>query len=169
MIHEATTTIGQLLKTSGNRGELILQLTQIESEDITHWESIFLLIEGGLVPFFLSDIRPKARHSAYVLLQDVTTHEQAQYLVGCECYIASSELDEEEKFSAQLIGYSVFNQKEYIGKVVAIDPLPQNPLLIVENNLGKAFTLPIHEDLILSLDEQQKRLFLELPEGLLDL
>jgi len=169
MIHEATTAIGKLLKTSGNRGELILQLTHIESENITHWESIFLHIEGGLVPFFIATIRPKAHHSAYIQLQDVTTLEEAQRLVGCPCYVPTAWLHEEEELTAELVGYQVFNQEDYIGKVVAIEPLPQNPLLIVENDSGRSYTLPIHEELILSLDEQKRELFLSLPEGLLDL
>ncbi len=169
MIQEATTAIGQLIKTSGNHGELILQLSQIESENITHWESIFLLIEGGLVPFFITDIRPKAQHSAFILLQDIDTPESAERLVGCPCYVASVFVEENEEFTAELIGYAIFNGETFVGEVVDIEPMPQNPLLIVENDEGQAFSLPIHEDLIISLDEEKKHLHLDLPEGLLDL
>jgi 16S rRNA processing protein RimM len=169
MIQEATTAIGQLIKTSGNHGELILQLSQIESENITHWESIFLLIEGGLVPFFISDIRPKAQHSAFIQLQDVNTPESAEKLVGAPCYVASVLVEENEELTAQLIGYAIFNGETYIGQVVAIEAMPQNPLLIVESDEGDEFTLPIHENLIILLDEEKKHLHLDLPEGLLDL
>jgi len=169
MIQEATTAIGQLIKTSGNRGELILQLSQFESENITHWESIFLLIEGGLVPFFIADIRPKARRSAFIQLQDIDSPESAEKLVGCPCYVASVLVEEIEEFTAGLIGYSIFNDETYIGRVVAIEAMSQNPLLIVESDDGEEFSLPIHENLIISLDEQKKHLHLDLPEGLLDL
>lgn len=169
MIQEATCPIGTLLKTSGNHGEIILQLTQIESENIRNWESIFLYIEGGLVPFFFSSIKPKARYSALVCFEDVESVEAAELLIGTDCYAPCNRIDDVQVKSQSFIGYDVFNGKELVGIVTGIEPLPNNPLLLVTDDAGKTYSLPLHEDFIVKVSERRKKIVLKLPEGLLDI
>ena len=62
-----------------------------------------------------------------------------------------------------LTGYEVLNSEHVVqGKVAAVDESTINTLLELEN--GRL--LPVHEDLIIEIDEPQKRIILDLPEGL---
>ena len=51
---------------------------------------------------------------------------------------------------------------EMQGRVAAVDESTINTLLELED--GRL--LPVHEDLIIEIDEPQKRIILDLPEGL---
>ena len=62
-----------------------------------------------------------------------------------------------------LTGYEVLNGEHVVqGKVAAVDESTINTLLELED--GRL--LPVHEDLIIEIDEPQKRIILDLPDGL---
>lgn len=62
-----------------------------------------------------------------------------------------------------LAGYEVLNAEgETQGRVLAVNESTINTLLEMED--GRL--LPIHEDLIVRIDETERRMVLDLPEGL---
>ena len=62
-----------------------------------------------------------------------------------------------------LTGYEVLNDSRVVqGRVAAVDESTINTLLELED--GRL--LPVHEDLIIEIDEPHKRIILDLPDGL---
>ena len=62
-----------------------------------------------------------------------------------------------------LKGYEVLNSEHVVqGKVATVNESTINTLLELED--GRL--LPVHENLIIEIDEPQKRIILDLPEGL---
>ena len=53
-----------------------------------------------------------------------------------------------------------------IGTITDYENIPGNPCLYVETKNGQVM-IPLHEELILSIDEKNQTLTMEIPEGLI--
>ena len=82
------------------------------------------------------------------------SHREAAVLLDCEL-----ESDEE----LDLSGWTVSNRGDVIGTVEHMELFPGNPCISVGGHL-----IPLHEDLITSLDDKKRKIDFNLPEGLLD-
>ena len=157
--------IGTMRRPHGKSGELQCQM------DNDYWDEaeadfLILLLDGIFVPFRVEDWRGKGADSLIFRLKGVDTEVKALRLVNAEAYMLRRDLNEEaeEMMTWQdLTGYEVLNSEHVVqGKVAAVDESTINTLLELED--GRL--LPVHEDLIIEIEEPQKRIILTLPEGL---
>lgn len=157
--------IGTMRRPHGKSGELQCQM------DNDYWDEaeadfLILLLDGIFVPFRVEDWRGKGADSLIFRLKGVDTEVKALRLMNAEAYLLRRDLAEEaeEMMTWQdLTGYEVLNGEHVVqGKVAAVDESTINTLLELED--GRL--LPVHEDLIIEIDEPQKRIILNLPEGL---
>ena len=157
--------IGTMRRPHGKSGELQCQM------DNDYWDEadadfLILLLDGIFVPFRVEDWRGKGADSLIFRLKGVDTEVKALRLVNAEAYMLRRDLNEEaeEMMTWQdLTGYEVLNSEHVVqGKVATVNESTINTLLELED--GRL--LPVHEDLIIEIDEQQKRIILDLPEGL---
>lgn len=157
--------IGTMRRPHGKSGELQCQM------DNDYWDEaeadfLILLLDGIFVPFRVEDWRGKGADSLIFRLKGVDTEVKALRLVNAEAYMLRRDLNEEaeEMMTWQdLKGYEVLNSEHVVqGKVAAVDETTINTLLELED--GRL--LPVHEDLIIEIDEPHKRIILTLPEGL---
>lgn len=157
--------IGTMRRPHGKSGELQCQM------DNDYWDEadadfLILLLDGIFVPFRVEDWRGKGADSLIFRLKGVDTEAKALRLVNAEAYMLRRDLNEEaeEMMTWQdLVGFEVLNSEETVqGRVAAVDESTINTLLELED--GRL--LPVHEDLIIEIEEPQKRIILDLPEGL---
>ncbi len=157
--------IGTMRRPHGKSGELQCQM------DNDYWDEaeadfLILLLDGIFVPFRVEDWRGKGADSLIFRLKGVDTEVKALRLMNAEAYMLRRDLNEEaeEMMTWQdLVGFEVLNSEETVqGRVAAVDESTINTLLELED--GRL--LPVHEDLIIEIDEPQKRIILDLPEGL---
>lgn len=157
--------IGTMRRPHGKSGELQCQM------DNAYWdeadaEFLILLLDGIFVPFHVEDWRGKGADSLIFRLKEVDSEVKALRLVNAETYMLRRDLTEEaeEMMTWQdLTGYEVQNGEHVVlGRVAAVDESTINTLLELED--GRL--LPVHEDLIIEIDEPNKRIILDLPEGL---
>ena len=157
--------IGTMRRPHGKSGELQCQM------DNDYWDEaeadfLILLLGGIFVPFRVEDWRGKGADSLISRLKGVDTEVKALRLMNAEASMLRRDLNEEaeEMMTWQdLTGYEVLNGEHVVqGKVAAVDESTINTLLELED--GRL--LPVHEDLIIEIDEPQKRIILYLPEGL---
>lgn len=94
--------------------------------------------------------------------------EKAVQYAGCEAYMLRREMEDAEDDDEymtwdELLGYLVINQGEgELGRIERVDEQTINTLLYLDS--GRI--VPAHEDLILSLDMEEKQLIMNLPLGL---
>ena len=157
--------IGTMRRPHGKSGELQCQM------DNAYWDEadadfLILLLDGIFVPFRVEDWRGKGADSLIFRLKGVDSEVKALRLVNAEAYMLRRDLAEEaeEMMTWQdLTGYEVQNgERVVLGRVAAVDESTINTLLELED--GRL--LPVHEDLIIEIDEPHKRIILDLPEGL---
>lgn len=150
--------IAKILKSNGTDGGILIGVRDIDVNEIDLKEPVFINFDGLPVPFFILDLQKKGTSKAVVHLNDVTSLEDAEEIVGREVFI-EGEWEEEEELNFD--GWTVYDRGNLLGTVTGLEPIPGNPCLYIGDIL-----IPFHEDFIVSLDEDEQALYLDLPDGL---
>ncbi|WP_163716000.1 ribosome maturation factor RimM [Mangrovibacterium lignilyticum] len=165
--------IGYLQKPHGIKGEVVLQFEPEYEESLDEMPTLFLEIDGLLVPFFIQDegLRFRSGESALVLFDWIDSEEQARKICGCSVYILKDDLilDNNELGLHMLVGYTLYDsEKGKIGPVVQVDDYAGNLILTVTYNKQEVL-VPFSEDFLTRFDEDKKEMELQCPEGIFDL
>lgn len=154
--------LGSLRKTHGTRGFLSLSLTRDFPEEA---EYVMLLIDNIPVPFYVEDWRYTSDDTLLLKLENVSTEQSAKRLVGCLVY-AEKHFFQDESLSlsaGSLIGYTLLDVNlGTLGTVSDIDDSTLNTLLLLDSGQ----VIPLHEDLLVSIDDNKKEILMNLPSGL---
>ncbi|MDE6547608.1 MAG: ribosome maturation factor RimM [Muribaculaceae bacterium] len=174
---EEITSVGKLLKTHALKGELNM-LLDIDPGYLEEGNPAVLDIDGIYVPFYADSIRTKGSFSYLVKFDGIDSEFEAKKLVNKTVYALRDRLkeymlenyDEEYALYDDLVGYTIEDiDAGIIGKVVEIDTNTENELFIVETPDGNTVYIPLTEDFIEKMDEDNKTITMRLPDGLLDL
>ena len=158
--------IAQILKSNGRDGELLLGFVGIAPEDIDTQEPVFIEFDGLPVPFYFESFSQRGNTRALVRLTGVHNLTDADELAGAVLY-AEDDLYEDE--DEDLTGWTVLDADgNRVGTVSAHEDIPGNPCIWVETGHGEVL-VPLHEELVLDVDETAQALRMEIPEGLLNL
>ena len=174
--------VAQVLKSNGTDGELVMSFRDIAPEDINLEEPVFIVFDGLPVPFFIESFTRRGNSKALVRLTDIENQEDVEEIAGKAIYIDSDNLPEvsfEEDGYAALIGWMVLTPSEdasdededsltvdEVGEITDFIDIPNNPCIEVETKNG-AVMIPLHEDLILSVDPDSQEIIMQIPEGLI--
>lgn len=170
--------IGSLGRAHGIQGEISAKLSvDLSGLGEEARSELFLMLEeeGLLIPYRVLKLRPKNQDLDLITFSGITTKEQAEALTGRAVWLDKDYLDSdeaEELFGLEhYTGYELYQagSREPIGRIEEIDDTTINTLLRVLTPLGQELILPISEELIDEVDLPQHRLYLHIPEGLLEL
>lgn len=150
--------IAKILKSNGTDGGILIGVRDIDVNEIDLEEPVFIYFDGLPVPFFITDLQQRGTSKAIVHLNDVTSLEDAEEIVGRDVFI-EGEWEEEEEFD--FTGWTVSDRGSVLGQVTGMEPIPGNLCLYVGDIM-----IPFHEDFVLSIDESARTMDLDLPEGL---
>ena len=160
--------IGKLGKTHGVNGEISFLLDD-DVFDRTDADYLILDIDGILVPFFIDSYRFKTDSNALMKFDGIDTQERARELTGCDVYFPRVLFDDDDDSIswAELVGYSLIdsNSGKVIGEIAAIDDTTIN--ILFELTTGKL--IPASEELITHIDTKKQQIYINLPEGILEL
>ena len=161
--------IGVIGKAHGIKGELSIQIDD-DVFDRVDAEYLVLKLDGIFVPFFMEEYRFKSDSVALVKFEGVDTQERARELTGVEVYFPRelAEQDEEAELSyAALVGYTLIdnNSGKPVGTIAYVDEQTINIMFELED--GRL--IPASEELIVDVDQKNRTITLDIPEGILDL
>ena len=158
--------IGQVLKSNGRDGEPLVSFSGIAPEEIDLEEPVFIEFDGLPVPFYFEAFSQRGNSRALVRLTGVHNLTDADELAGAVLYAEDDLYEDEEE---DLTGWTVLDADgTKVGTVSAHEDIPGNPCIWMETGHGESL-LPLREELVLDVDETEKTLRMEIPEGLLDL
>lgn len=164
--------LGTLAKPHGTRGSLLLWFRNLKAEDIKKWETVFLEIDGLLVPFFIEKFHENSQDSAILNFEGINSETKAKTFAGLQVYILKDQVKRKRKPIKELTsltGYKVIDASiGFIGIAGEIADITNNPLLQVKNEY-RDFLIPLHEDIILEINDKEKEIRIDAPEGLFDL
>lgn len=164
--------VGICGKTHGAAGEIKLRIDPGREEACLSSTFLFINIDGSKVPFEVDGMR--RTRDLLVSFAEVTDNTKASKFVGREVFLPSDEVEAETvevPSSLQfhyLTGMKLYANEEYIGLIEEVREFPQQEMAVVFYKKTEIL-IPLNTALIVSIDEQTKKVEMKLPEGLLDL
>ena len=160
--------IAHVLKSNGTDGELVLGFRDYVPEDIEIEEPVFIFDDGLPVPFFFESFKKKGQSKALVRLTGVGSLEDAEELCGKAVYGEKETYELEEEIFENIVGWTLLDAEgTKVGMVTDYEDIPGNPCIYVQTPSGQGM-IPLHEDLVLEMDDEKRTIMMEIPDGLLD-
>ncbi len=162
--------LGKITKTHGVKGEVILWIDVDFPEEYEEMDSVFLDVNGELVPFFMDSFQLRG-NKAIVKFEDIETYEQAEPLVNLQAYLPLDvlpELDGDQFYYHEIVGFQVIDEKlGQLGKVRTVYTMQVQDLLVMDYQ-GKEVLIPIEDSIVLEADKEAQTIAVNLPDGLLE-
>ena len=159
--------IGTIGKPHGVKGEVNFRFVD-DVFDREEADFLFLMVDGIAVPFFIEEYRFRGEETALVKFEDIDTQQQAAALTGCEVYYPRSNGEEDAPVSwASVVDFELYDNAtaQVAGRIAGVDDTTINLLFELDNGL----LVPATPQLITHIDVKQRRVNMNVPEGLLDL
>lgn len=163
-----TYKIGTLTRTHGIGGELSMNFTD-DVWDRADADYVFLEVDGIQVPFFLEGWRFRSDSVALLKFQGIDSSESALEYVGADVYFPhdlTPEPSEDDEYTwRHFTGWKVVDDiAGEIGEIEHVEDSTANTIFFVGDKL-----IPATEDFIERIDAKERTIYMNLPEGLLDL
>src|SRR5688572_15248413 len=163
--------LGYIVKTHGVKGQVVALFDVDYPEDYEELESVFLLMGGKLVPFFIDRIEPQAGAKFIIKFEDLDTLPEAEKLKSVKLFLPLSELpelDEDQFYFHETVGYQVIDENlGELGTVKEFFEMPNQDLMAMEYQ-GHEILIPVADNIVLKTDKVAKQIFVKLPEGLME-
>jgi len=163
--------IGKLAASTGLKGELVLQHNLGKKTSLKGLEAIFLEEKkDSFIPYFIQSAQIRSDNETVIKLEGIDVMEVARKLTPKEVWLAA---DDFKKFAARsspiaMLGFMMVNDGEEIGIIEEVIEQPHQILCSIIYK-GKEALVPIHEDSLEKMDVKNRKIFVTLPEGLLDI
>jgi 16S rRNA processing protein RimM len=161
--------IGRFRKPHGVRGEIVFSFTD-DSFDTADFPFLISPVEGIFVPFRLTEYRFTSDETAIVSIDGLDTAEKVRFLTNLEVYFPKKYLaktsDHETTDWNRFAGYEMVDENlGVVGNITAIDSSTLNTLFVI-NNRETELLAPAVDEFVVKIDEIEKKLFVNLPEGM---
>jgi 16S rRNA processing protein RimM len=164
-------TLARVIKTQGRQGEVAAEIhTDIPGRLHAGMKILALSEEGSRRELQIDDVWP---HKNWLVLKfaGVDSISDAEVLIGCELQVPASErakLEEGAFYVSDLIGCALFDQGREVGVVSDVRfGAGEAPLLVVGSGKNE-HEIPYAQVFLELVDLEQKRIEMNLPEGLLE-
>tara|TARA_B100000902_G_C27079657_1_gene798243 strand:- start:172 stop:705 length:534 start_codon:yes stop_codon:yes gene_type:complete len=157
---------------SNYKGELKIKLINNYAIDFKSIETIFIEEDNILIPYKLKKIKHLKKNNLTLIIEEIDCESKAQQLISKKCFLPKKILPEIKSIDFYSFEFKDFmvigkNNKK-IGIVVEIIEKPFQSLMVVKTNSKEIF-IPIHQDIILSVNHVNKEIQVELPINFFDL
>jgi len=165
------TEVAYFLKTFGLKGELKVAFGDNNKIDLQDQEVIFVREKGQHIPYFVEHYSDNDG-TIIMKLEDINSLEQAKSLCKQKIYLDIKEVEASKSHNQDpntLVGFKVHNEDQLIGVIDRLESFPQQVMAFVAVASGDEIMIPLNDEFIKDIDEDAAAIFLELPEGLLEL
>ena len=167
-------TLARVVKTQGRHGEVAAEIHSDVPGRFAAGMKLFALgkSQDARRELEIEDLWP---HKGLLVLKfrGVDSMSGAELLVGCELQVPGAERAELERgwtYVSDLAGCTVLDRGREIGRIEDVQfGAGEAPLLIVAGEKGKKFDVPFAEAYLERVDVAQRRVRMNLPEGMLEI
>ncbi|MEZ5047688.1 MAG: hypothetical protein R2831_11940 [Chitinophagaceae bacterium] len=164
--------IGKIASLHGIKGELILRVHEVESINLESLDVLMIeMVQDSLIPFFIEHIRATHEQEYICQFEEVASREEAKKLLNKNIYLFSEKSTKQNKTNkfVDFIHYTLYDDKKTeIGKIENIMEYPTHWTIALHYK-NKRIELPLHQDLIIAVDQEKQTLVLQIPDGILTL
>ena len=164
--------LGKITKKHSFKGELIINLDTDEPEIYKNLQSVFININGKLIPYFIEKSKIHKKSTLRIKFEDINSEQEASSMINKEVYLPLENLPKlqgKKFYYHEIIGYNVVDSKYGdIGLIIKVDDKSSQSIFIVKNN-GKEILIPINDNIIETINRENKTVYISSPNGLIDL
>ncbi|WP_298754390.1 ribosome maturation factor RimM [uncultured Psychroserpens sp.] len=164
--------LGKIVKKYSFKGELLVKLDTDEPNLYEHMDSVFVDLRNNLVPFFIESSQLHKSELLRIKFEDVDTEEDADALIKSDLYLPLEflpKLDGDKFYFHEIIGFKVEDKSfGHVGIIKSINDSTAQSLFEIDRN-GIEILIPMNDEFITKVDKSNKTIYVETPEGLIDL
>ena len=164
--------LGKIVRKHSFRGGVVAKLDTDEPELYQNLESVFVLLNNNLVPFFIDQILLQKGNQLRLKFEDVDSEADADGIMGAGLYLPLEflpKLKGNKFYFHEIIDFEIEDVNfGLFGVIKGINDSTAQPLFEIDFN-GKEIFVPMIDDFIKKVDRKNKKILVETPEGLIDL
>ncbi|SEG41589.1 16S rRNA processing protein RimM [Halpernia humi] len=162
--------LGKITRRHGLVGNVILKMDTDQPEFYRNLESIFVEINGLLVPFFIDKLGYSKRDTLNLSFKN-STEALVDQSIGRNVFLPMETLPPlsgKKFYYHEVIGFEIKDENDQnCGIIKEInDSITQHYFILNLN--GKEVIIPVIKDWILDVNREEKFIKMQVPEGLLD-
>jgi 16S rRNA processing protein RimM len=166
------TLIGKITSAHGVKGDIILSHQLPLDFDTDLLDAIMIeLNPKSYIPFFIKEKKETHDDEMILTLEEIDNREEAKKILNKNVFAPPTlkiEINNGNQWT-DLIGFRLYDQNKLeIGKIEDVYINGQQILLVVQYK-NDEILVPISDELILENDSKQKKITLEIADGLLEL
>ena len=156
--------VGQIVNTHGIRGEIKINPWTDDIENLLDLD-VFYDKDGRALEVENSKVH---KNVLIVKFKEISTMNDAEKLKGKTVFTEKVPLPEGRYYIKDLIGLSVFEDDSLLGVLTDVFNTGANDIYEVRTNDKKHIYLPVIEGVIGDVDLKNKKMYVKIPDGLLD-
>ena len=163
--------IGKFAASYGLMGELVLQHSLGKKTTLKGLEAVFIEEQqDNFMPYFIESTSIKSDKETYIKLEGINTKEAARLLTPKEVWMEEVDFKKYTLKSAPiaLLGFNMIDGDTDLGEIIEVIEQPHQVLCTIMYK-GKEALIPVHEASLLKIDKKNKKVFIEIPDGLLEI
>ncbi len=164
--------VGTLVGKFSFKGEMLAKVDSDTPEEYITLESIFVELSTGLVPFFIKKCQLHKSELLRIEFDSVDNEAAAMALLKKDLYLPLSllpPLKGTQFYYHEVVGFSVEEDGKLLGAIQQVIESGAQALFQVQTEEGKEVLIPIHDDFIVAIHRDLKKIVMQLPEGLFEL
>ena len=172
MLKEDCFFLGTIIGKYSFKGEILIKLDTDSPESYLDLKAILVYTAHGLVPFFIDRAKLHKTKLLRVKFEGVETETEAEQLIKKKVFLPLDQLPKlkgSHFYYHEIKGFIAIDQFEKkIGILKSVNDSGPQALFMIDNN-GTEILIPVHDNFIIKLDRKEKRIHLNLPDGLLEI
>jgi 16S rRNA processing protein RimM len=164
-------SIGKLAATFGVKGEVVLEHHLGEDASLEGVVAIFIEeFTGKFIPYFIGGSKTKSGTEMILHLEGIDSPESAKRFLRKKIWLKEEDVKKTASATApiSMLGFMVYDNKKPLSVVLEVIEQPVQILLRIELQ-GKEVLVPLNESTLDKIDHKQGKIFVTLPDGLLDI
>ena len=174
MTLDETYQLGYIIKTHGLRGHVVAHFDVDDATAYQKLKTVYLALAATptkLVEHAVEKVQPQPGAKVLLKLRGIDRIEDAELLRGSGLHLPLTELPElaaDQFYFHDVIGFTVVDENlGELGTVENFYELPQQDMLAMRYQ-GQEVLIPVVDELVSHADKEKKQIYVNLPDGLLD-
>ena len=162
--------VGYAKKSYGVNGHIRIFIEKGYEVTFDQAKHCFFLLKGCLVPYFIKDYE-----NGVVKFDSCSNPEDTKVIASKSIYlhqdqILPMEVEEDSEGFSLVEGYMLVNDEteEEIGLIRKIEVYPEQEIAVVEGK-QQEYLIPLNFHNVKGIDQESRRIFVEIPQGLLEI
>ncbi len=163
--------LGKIVGAHGLKGELVLKHVLGKKTSLKGLQAVFIEEKKkSFLPWFIQSAKSKNAEEVYVKLEEVNVREVALKFIQKDLWIPEVDFKKlaAKSSPANFLGYNIIHENKNLGEILEVIEQPHQILCRLEIQ-NKEVLIPLNDETLKKIDHKKKEVFVELPDGLLEI